>query len=137
MRPVAQAASTAARSWTRYALPQSSRVAATSLTASTPESQRRLASTATSEPSGPTSFDSPFGSSQHAASPSTKVPSFKAYMSKSSENTNRVFQYFMVGTMGLLSAAGAKATVQGMDNQRDGAAQRAILSSKKKKPWIS
>lgn len=33
-------------------------------------------------------------------------------MSKSSETTNRVFQYFMVGSMGLLTAAGAKATVQ-------------------------
>jgi ubiquinol-cytochrome c reductase iron-sulfur subunit len=34
-------------------------------------------------------------------------------MSKSSETTNRVFQYFMVGSMGMLAAAGAKATVEG------------------------
>jgi hypothetical protein len=42
-----------------------------------------------------------------------KIPSFKAYRSGSSQMTNRVFQYFMVGSMGLLAAAGAKATVQG------------------------
>jgi ubiquinol-cytochrome c reductase iron-sulfur subunit len=34
-------------------------------------------------------------------------------MSKSPEISNRVFQYFVVGSMGLLAAAGAKATVQG------------------------
>ena len=34
-------------------------------------------------------------------------------MSKKPESSNKVFQYFMVGSMGLLTAAGAKATVQG------------------------
>ena len=34
-------------------------------------------------------------------------------MSKKGESPNKVFQYFMVGTMGALAAAGAKATVQG------------------------
>lgn len=34
-------------------------------------------------------------------------------MSKKGETHNKTFQYFMVGTMGLLAAAGAKATVQG------------------------
>ena len=34
-------------------------------------------------------------------------------MSKRNETSNKTFQYFMVGAMGLLSAAGAKATVQG------------------------
>ena len=34
-------------------------------------------------------------------------------MSKKGETSNKTFQYFMVGAMGLLSAAGAKATVQG------------------------
>ena len=38
-------------------------------------------------------------------------------MSKKGETSNKTFQYFMVGTMGLLSAAGAKATVQGRDTQ--------------------
>ena len=57
------------------------------------------------------SFDSPF---KTAESPSTtKIPNFSHYMSKRSETGNRVFQYFMVGSMGLLAAAGAKATVQG------------------------
>lgn len=35
-------------------------------------------------------------------------------MSKRGETSNKTFQYFMVGGMGLLTAAGAKATVQGM-----------------------
>ena len=56
------------------------------------------------------SFASPF---TNDANPTTKIPSFKAYMSKRGETSNKTFQYFMVGTMGLLSAAGAKATVQG------------------------
>lgn len=34
-------------------------------------------------------------------------------MSKKGETSNKTFQYFMVGGMGLLAAAGAKATVQG------------------------
>ena len=33
---------------------------------------------------------------------------------KQSTQANRLFQYFMVGSMGLMAAAGAKATVQGM-----------------------
>ena len=42
----------------------------------------------------------------------TVIPSFKKYRS-GNETSNKVFQYFMVGTMGALSALGAKATVQG------------------------
>lgn len=34
-------------------------------------------------------------------------------MAKSSKNTNLVFQYFMVGTMGAITAAGAKSTING------------------------
>jgi len=41
-----------------------------------------------------------------------KIPSFKAYRSAGGETTNKVFQYFMVGTMGAVSALGAKNTVQ-------------------------
>lgn len=44
----------------------------------------------------------------------TKIPSFANYMSKRGETSNKTFQYFMVGGMGLLTAAGAKATVQGL-----------------------
>ncbi|KAK5938530.1 ubiquinol--cytochrome-c reductase catalytic subunit rip1 [Knufia obscura] len=113
MRPVTQAATSAARKWTRHALPKPSRAAATSFTVSQPESQRRLATgTAGAASHSPTSFDSPFGQSGRPADNTNKVPNFGQYMSRSNESTNRVFQYFMVGSMGLLTAAGAKATVQ-------------------------
>ena len=46
----------------------------------------------------------------------SSIPDFGKYMSSSKgENKNKLFSYFMVGTMGALSAAGAKSTVQGMD----------------------
>lgn len=56
------------------------------------------------------SFDSPFKGTPET----TKIPSFAAYRNKGGETGPKVFQYFMVGTMGALSALGAKATVQGM-----------------------
>lgn len=56
-------------------------------------------------------FESPFRGENE--NPTTKIPSFADYMSKKPETSNKVFQYFMVGSMGLLTAAGAKATVQG------------------------
>jgi hypothetical protein len=46
-------------------------------------------------------------------SSTTKIPNFSKYRSSGGETNNRVFQYFMVGTMGAVSALGAKATVQG------------------------
>ena len=57
------------------------------------------------------SFDSPFKTVEED---STKIPNFSKYMSSKPQTSNKVFQYFMVGTMGALTAAGAKATVQGM-----------------------
>lgn len=57
------------------------------------------------------SFDSPFRGGE--GSSTTKIPSFKNYMAKGGETSNKVFSYFMVGTLGALTAAGAKATVQG------------------------
>lgn len=39
-------------------------------------------------------------------------PDFSNYLNNRNENTNRNFTYFMVGSMGLLSAAGAKSTVE-------------------------
>ena len=51
------------------------------------------------------SFNSPFDTN--------KIPDFGAYKSRGSETSNKVFQYFMAGTMGGLAAVGAKATVQG------------------------
>lgn len=108
MRPVPASAGSALRSWTRHTLPSSSssssRLAAPAFTSS---SQRRQQS---SEASG-SSFQSPF-----VTHDTTKIPSFKAYQSKNSEVSNRVFSYFLAGSMGLLAAAGAKATVQGMWN---------------------
>jgi len=51
-------------------------------------------------------YKSPFGSRE-----TTKVPDFSKYRSNNTKG-NQLFGYFMVGTMGALSAAGAKATVQ-------------------------
>lgn len=42
----------------------------------------------------------------------TKIPDFSKYRGGSTKG-NQVFGYFMVGTMGALTAAGAKATIQG------------------------
>ncbi|MCJ1378511.1 hsp70 nucleotide exchange factor fes1 [Xylographa soralifera] len=55
------------------------------------------------------SWDSPFKTIEETT---TKIPDFGHYMSKQGSTPNKVFQYFMVGTMGALAAAGAKATVQ-------------------------
>jgi ubiquinol-cytochrome c reductase iron-sulfur subunit len=82
-----------ARSWTAHQLPVA-RAGCTAL-------QTRNASAS--------SFDSPFKGSADT----TKIPSFAAYRNKGDETGPKVFQYFMVGTMGALSALGAKATVQG------------------------
>jgi len=72
----------------------------------------RALSTSAAKRDAPTSsFDSPFrGMGNDAGS---KIPDFSNYRSKSNTNSNLLFQYFMVGTMGALTAAGAKATVQG------------------------
>ncbi|KAI1203849.1 ubiquinol-cytochrome c reductase iron-sulfur subunit, mitochondrial [Nemania serpens] len=43
---------------------------------------------------------------------STKIPDFGHYFNKGTANTNLLFSYFMVGTMGAITAAGAKSTVQ-------------------------
>ena len=77
--------------------------------------QRRTKATAVEENAGAfertPAFDSPFKNKEE--NPTTKIPSFGHYMSKRGETTNKTFQYFMAGSMGLLAAAGAKATVQG------------------------
>jgi hypothetical protein len=72
---------------------------------------RALSTTAVrAEPTS--SFDSPFKGTANDAG--GKIPDFSHYRSKQGTNSNLLFQYFMVGTMGALTAAGAKATVQGM-----------------------
>ena len=93
MPALANSARAVARSWTAHQMP----VARAGCTAM----QTRNASAS--------SFDSPFKGSPET----TKIPSFAAYRNKGGETGPKVFQYFMVGTMGALSALGAKATVQG------------------------
>ncbi|KAG5519222.1 hypothetical protein PMAC_002310, partial [Pneumocystis sp. 'macacae'] len=44
-------------------------------------------------------------------SSTTKIPDFSNYKSDSSLTINRAFSYFMVGTFGMIAAAGAQATV--------------------------
>lgn len=54
-------------------------------------------------------YESPF----RGESKSTRMPDFSKYMSKGSGGQNALFSYFMVGTLGAISAAGAKSTIQG------------------------
>ncbi len=54
-------------------------------------------------------FQSPF----KGETKGSKVPDFSHYLSNNSKNSNVLFGYFMVGTMGAISAAGAKSTIQG------------------------
>ncbi|KAF1816907.1 ubiquinol-cytochrome c reductase-like protein iron-sulfur subunit [Eremomyces bilateralis CBS 781.70] len=64
-----------------------------------------------SQASGTSSFDSPFRGVGNQHDHTTKIPDFSKYRSKSSEGGNKVFSYFMVGSMGALTAMGAKSTV--------------------------
>ena len=55
-------------------------------------------------------FESPYSNGEHDPN---KIPDFSKYMSRKGEPSNKLFSYFMAGTMGALAAAGAKATVNG------------------------
>jgi ubiquinol-cytochrome c reductase iron-sulfur subunit len=68
---------------------------------------RALSSTAVRPDSASASYTSPFTASQKG----NQIPSFGKYVSGGNPKTNLVFSYFMVGTMGALTAAGAKSTV--------------------------
>lgn len=108
MKPLTSTASTMLRLCPRQRLP--------ALPLATLSGQRRTKADMIQTAAGEydrtsTSHISPFAN--QGAAPSTKIPSFANYMSKRGETSNKTFQYFMVGTMGLLAAAGAKATVQG------------------------
>lgn len=59
--------------------------------------------------SSTSSYQSPF----KGTSDSSKIPDFSKYMSKGSGSKNQLYGYFMVGTLGAISAAGAKSTIQG------------------------
>ncbi|KAL2208618.1 ubiquinol-cytochrome c reductase iron-sulfur subunit [Sarocladium strictum] len=69
---------------------------------------RALSSTAVRGADASPSYTSPFKGTEDKGN---KIPSFGKYM-RGGEGSNKVFQYFMVGTMGALTAAGAKSTVQ-------------------------
>ena len=58
-------------------------------------------------------FVSPFHRGTRNEHDTTVIPSFGKYKSSSGETGNKMFQYFMVGAFGGLSALGAKSTVQG------------------------
>jgi ubiquinol-cytochrome c reductase iron-sulfur subunit len=56
-----------------------------------------------------TEYTSPFTKGETRT---TTIPDFSKYRGGSTKG-NQLFGYFMVGTMGILSAAGAKAAIQG------------------------
>jgi len=70
---------------------------------------RAVSSTPALRDSSSSTFESPFKGERS----STKVPDFSKYMYKGKSSTNALYQYFMVGTLGAISAAGAKSTIQG------------------------
>ncbi|MCJ1312214.1 hsp70 nucleotide exchange factor fes1 [Agyrium rufum] len=108
MAPITAPARTIFRGCTR------ARLSSPSLPCSFATSQHRTKADAVQSASGEydktPSYESPFRGT--AEKETTRIPSFGKYMSKKGETSNKVFQYFMVGTMGALAAAGAKATVQ-------------------------
>lgn len=114
MAPLTKAAAPLVRNWTRHALP-SVRPSAASLAfpRATAGSTQQTRGRATEVSPNASAFDSPFHRSGGTARTTTDVPSFGNYKSSSSEVTNRVVQYFMVGSLGAITAMGAKATVQG------------------------
>lgn len=59
--------------------------------------------------SSTSSYQDPF----KGTSDTNKIPDFSKYMSKGSGSKNQLYGYFMVGTLGAISAAGAKSTIQG------------------------
>lgn len=70
---------------------------------------RALSTSTALQGSSSSTFESPFKGESKAS----KIPDFGKYMSKGSGSTNMLFSYFMVGTMGAITAAGAKSTIQG------------------------
>ena len=108
MRPLQATAGCTLRSWTKHQLPSATRVASATIA----QQRRSQTSRTTGEVSHTTSFDTPFRTSEPQP-PTAKIPDFSHYRSGAPEVSNRVLQYVVVGTMGVLAAAGAKATVQG------------------------
>ncbi|KAH8681584.1 Rieske [2Fe-2S] iron-sulfur domain-containing protein [Xylariales sp. PMI_506] len=69
----------------------------------------RALSTSTAVRAAAGSYSSPF---KQGESKANKIPDFGHYASTGSRQTNNLVSYFMVGTMGAITAAGAKSTVQ-------------------------
>lgn len=91
------------------------RVAASRAIASTAVVRPAAASAAAVSVRNHSTFDtsdykSPFASA--GTKDTTRIPDFTKYKGGNA-GSNKLFGYFMVGTMGVLSAAGAKATIQG------------------------
>lgn len=66
-------------------------------------------SAARQDASSPSSYAGTFQGSDRA----NRVPDWGHYKSDKATTTNQLFGYFMVGSMGAISAAGAKSTVEG------------------------
>ena len=75
----------------------------------------RALSTSVSRCDSASSYQSPFKGESKARN----IPDFSHYTSKNAGSLNQVFSYFMVGTMGAITAAGAKSTVQGGFNKEN------------------
>jgi len=130
MAPLSRVAAPAARAWARHALPTVRPTTASLASFSTNQSPKASTSAAAVPTSGQyrpntpdtnqtsTTFDSPFHRSGGTMRETTDIPKFDHYKSSRDETTNRVFQYFMVGTFGAVTAMGAKATVQGEFNSK-------------------
>lgn len=104
MSPLAASSASSLRACARHAS-----VVPRALAASSIAQQRRGGA---SDASASASFDSPFAKSSGSSS-TYKIPSFGKYASPRRESTNKTFSYFVVGSMGMMTAVGAKATVQG------------------------
>jgi ubiquinol-cytochrome c reductase iron-sulfur subunit len=70
---------------------------------------RPISSTTQLNAADSSSYSSPF----KGETKGSNIPNFGKYFNNGSSSTNQLFSYFMVGTMGAVTAAGAKSTVQG------------------------
>ncbi|KAK7713180.1 Cytochrome b-c1 complex subunit Rieske, mitochondrial [Botryosphaeria dothidea] len=86
-----------------------SSLARTAVRSQLPAVRAAAATAVQNRPVSSASFDSPFKGSKTTSIPTS---AWKKYRSSTGETGNKVFQYFMVGSMGALSAMGAKNTVQ-------------------------
>ncbi|CAN8102709.1 unnamed protein product [Discula destructiva] len=77
-------------------------------TAAAPRAATRcLSSTAIRADAASSSYESPFKGERST----TRVPDFSHYASKGSPNKNLMYQYFIIGGFGAITAMGAKSTI--------------------------